>query len=52
VAAGAAQPFILARPELRSVLAGSLDIAHVTEDLRLAQAARAKKSLASPPAPG
>jgi aryl-alcohol dehydrogenase-like predicted oxidoreductase len=52
LAAGAALPFILACPEVCSVLAGSLDIAHVREDLRLAQAARAKKNLASPPAPG
>ena len=41
-----------ARPEVCSVLAGSLDIAHIRENLRLALAARPKKILASPPALG
>jgi aryl-alcohol dehydrogenase-like predicted oxidoreductase len=50
--AEAALPFILARPEVCSVLAGSLDIAHIKENLLLAQAARAKDSLASKPGLG
>jgi len=39
--AEAALPFILARPEVCSILAGSLDIAHIRENLRLAREARA-----------